>query len=198
MWHGLGSFLTKRKKQDTTLEVKLSIANVPGWNDPWQSSGVQLLCLRRNSLVVVADNRNTCRDLSFNINLGGPLPAEIGNLGELTTLYAPHCPLLSTLLFPIRNTKLSYWCAQMLCNCQDLSWLQLHWKHSNSNRQPAETWVLVSGYTWSTVSDDKPFFLFFWVDWHNEFVPFSIGPWIQTSLVVEYRLRLAYSQTSYG
>uniref|UniRef100_A0A0D9WHX3 non-specific serine/threonine protein kinase n=1 Tax=Leersia perrieri TaxID=77586 RepID=A0A0D9WHX3_9ORYZ len=33
-------------------------------------------------------------DLSSNIGLSGPLPVEIGNLVQLTTLYAPHCSLL--------------------------------------------------------------------------------------------------------
>jgi hypothetical protein len=39
----------------------------------------------------MAHMRLHCRDLSFNIDLGGPLPASIGNLVQLTTLIVAGC-----------------------------------------------------------------------------------------------------------
>uniref|UniRef100_A0A0E0L3Z8 non-specific serine/threonine protein kinase n=1 Tax=Oryza punctata TaxID=4537 RepID=A0A0E0L3Z8_ORYPU len=44
-------------------------------------------------------------DLSFNSNLGGPLPAEIGNLGELTTLILAGCSFTGNIPIAIGNLR---------------------------------------------------------------------------------------------
>lgn len=53
----------------------------------------------------ISHNISTCRDVSFNLGLNGPIPATIGNLAQLTTLYALHYSSFSILLFLIRHTK---------------------------------------------------------------------------------------------
>jgi hypothetical protein len=47
-------------------------------------------------------SKHFCRDLSFNIGLGGTMPASIGSLSQLTTLYVL---LLSVLVFLIRHVR---------------------------------------------------------------------------------------------
>jgi Leucine-rich repeat (LRR) protein len=54
---------------------------------------------------ILAHNISICRDVSFNIGLGGPMPASIGSLSELSILILAGCSFTGSIPQELGNLK---------------------------------------------------------------------------------------------